>query len=1371
MANKFYNGVSLPELPEIDRDTYPYLYIIDASISIKNLAGIEVEGYLLACCPDPVTINNNDPNILLEIPQNDTKAILYATIVSGEAPGFENFVGKWDVYGQETNYVLSYSHKSPLIWTNHDIVWPDGWVYMKASEPTTKILYSTGLHPEPPEWDKETYPYGAIVRARQWSVGDAFAEDNTLIVDTYVLVGTRSPLYAQWDEEDGLSGYIIVESDESSVDILQAIYAEYRAFPEFEPTNSWEDANVDDPFTGLPIGEIQNGTSIIRYELIWTNTDIPKETPDSETIFFKAEEVADRIYYGPFLTKVHPKQSSMNEDMRELGNFWYRTFIRGLYGQDLLVVDLLMYSSKPLVVVDGNLCVPPSTECLNSITGVSDDTLGVWGDFEQNHNATSSPSDVGSLDILYVIPEYDLLDEDGNIIRRASQPSVNTQAIVWNLSIPKAKEVTILDGQFIKIGDVITVDQLKQLGLAIELGGLVGMILHPGRFGAGVEDEDFAEIAPAIQASELLIIFPYDDYTMTVEGESVYFPEKGTYFLNALANGVNSGFVAFDIPKQIPLFEGEIVCYQNSGYMDIFEVNLPDNLAVGDILLVTFDGIEYTDVVQEYDGSLYFGSSVDFNSGMPTFDTRPYTVMTVILDEDVNLYVFATVAKDQGIHQIKIVRYMRGTGEPAPELLPREVTVEISKNPIPVGETAQVTITSDNASAENPTYTYHITNYMEVNGVAPVTVDENGLITVVAENKSGPATLVVESPATASYSTFRQEITINIESPGPGPDLEKAERNLSASVGASSLLIGDTTQITVSDNASSDSPTYSYASGNTTIATVSSSGIITAKAAGSVVITINAPETANFKAGSTNVTITVNEPEKADRNMSVSISNSDLTEGDTAQLTITDNASSDSPTYTYSVRGSSVKVSNKGVVTALAEGSSTITVSSTATKNYKSGSVDITVNVKAKPKLARELSASVVNDTVMAGNVTHILITDNASGDVPVYVFTSGDTKIATVDSNGVINALGEGTVTITITSAATSNYLNGETHVQITVVPLVVKPTPNDLTLDFTDANWRELYPNSYTVVDDAIPFYTASTFTYNGKDTLRSGQAGHSGVSRTTINFKLLQAGSIEFNYTVSSEGSYDHLFAILDGTEVVKVSGTVSWTTFSRNLDVGDHTLELKYTKDGSVSKGSDAGAIGYIRIVGMEPPFDKKYLVRCEDVIYNIVNGNIVALSVTELTAEVFKTYGSNVAPTWEQISSLTNPDVLLWYDSEGHKPLLDAYMTAIPPAQTVMSCKVDLLHPTIKGVDFVTTEFEGAPLYSCSFNDGELWFIHDGTEWVRITDLNTGMSAESLMAITTEQWTEKVAVAESIIFRFILNTVNDKVKNITVDYTN
>ena len=46
-----------------------------------------------------------------------------------------------------------------------------------------------------------------------------------------------------------------------------------------------------------------------------------------------------------------------------------------------------------------------------------------------------------------------------------------------------------------------------------------------------------------------------------------------------------------------------------------------------------------------------------------------------------------------------------------------------------------------------------------------------------------------------------------------------------------------------------------------------------------------------------------------------------------------------------------------------------------------------------------------------------------------------------------------------------------------------------------------------------------------------------------------------------------------------------------------------------------------------------------------------------------------------------------------------------------------------------------------------------------------------MSAESLMAITTDQWTEKVSVAESIIFRFILNTVNDKVKNITVDYTN
>ena len=1290
MANKFYNGVSLPELPEIDLATYPYLYIIDASIATKNLAGIEVEGYLLACCPDPVTIINNDSNILLEIPQNDTKAILYATIVSGEAPGFENFVGKWDVYGQETNYVLSYSHISPLIWANHDIVWPDGWVYMKASEPTTKILYSTGLHPEPPEWDKETYPYGIIIRMRQWSVGD-----NTLIIDMYAFVGTRSPIYAQWVEEDGLSGYIIVESDESSVDRLQAAYVEHMASPGFEPTNSWEDANVDDPVVELPIGEIQDGNYIIRYELIWTNTDIPKETPDSETIFFKTEEVTPRLYYGPFLAKVHHEQSSMNEDMRGLGIFLYRTYIKGVYvyNQASIVMDRLIYSEEPLVVIDGNLCVPPGTVGLMAILDV---TGGVWSDFESNNNTTSEYLVMDDLDTVYVIPEYDLLDEDGNIIRRGSQPSVETQAIVWDISVPKAKEVTIVDeqfGQFIKIGDVITVDQLKQLGLAVELGGQGGLLISPGMFGVELDEESLAETAPVIAWPGLFIIFPYDDYTMTVEGASTYFPEKGTYFLNALAKGINKGFVAFDIPKQVPLFEGEIVCDQNQdnvGYVNVLDVNLPGDLAVGDILLVTFDGIEYTDVVQEHDGSLYFGSSVDINSGTLTFDTRPYLVMTAMFDEDVNLYRCFTLAKDQGTHQIKIVRYMRGTGEPAPELLPREVTVEISKNPIPVGETAQVTIVSDNASAENPTYTYTLTNYTWIdNDTPPATIDENGLITVVGEDSSdNKITVVIKSPATTSYDALRYELEFEIESssepdpdPEPDPEPEKTARSLSASIGDSTLEIGETSQISISDNASSDSPSYTYSSSNSSIASVDSSGKVTAAGKGTATITITAPETTNYKSGSATVSVTVS---KHPRNIRIEVDKQELNVGEVAQVTVN----------------------------------------------------------------------------------------DNCTGENPTYSFSCGSSNVAQVDSSGKISAIGPGTAKITVTSPETTTFNSGSAQVEITVNEVPVDED-NQLVIDFSNSNWKTANPTKYSVADGTVPFFLSTTFTYEGHQTLRSGGISHGGLSSTVINFNLLQAGSVEFNYTVSSESNCDWLIAILDGSEVVKVSGPLNWTAFSKALDKGDHTLEFRYTKDGSVSNGSDAGAIGYVKFVGIAPPYDMRYLIRDMGKLYTIENNNLVELVGSTLNSALFRARGFKEIPPLSAtiLSQFSVPQLLFWQDSMSDLPIIRSHVIATPPTQILYTERIDLTDPTITGISNCRVNCEGVLKLFISNDEKATWLIFNGSAWVTAPANSSGMTKEVLEAITTEQWKLLYDTSTALYMKVYFENDWHKVNEIKLNFLN
>ena len=66
---------------------------------------------------------------------------------------------------------------------------------------------------------------------------------------------------------------------------------------------------------------------------------------------------------------------------------------------------------------------------------------------------------------------------------------------------------------------------------------------------------------------------------------------------------------------------------------------------------------------------------------------------------------------------------------------------------------------------------------------------------------------------------------------------------------------------------------------------------------------------------------------------------------------------------------------------------------------------------------------------------------------------------------------------------------------------------------------------------------------------------------------------ATTLTFWYRVSSEMNYDYLQVFIDGTMQAEWSGTVAWTMASYPLTAGSHTVEWRYTKDVSISVGSD------------------------------------------------------------------------------------------------------------------------------------------------------------------------------------------------------
>jgi hypothetical protein len=190
------------------------------------------------------------------------------------------------------------------------------------------------------------------------------------------------------------------------------------------------------------------------------------------------------------------------------------------------------------------------------------------------------------------------------------------------------------------------------------------------------------------------------------------------------------------------------------------------------------------------------------------------------------------------------------------------------------------------------------------------------------------------------------------------------------------------------------------------------------------------------------------------------------------------------------------------------------------------------------------------------------IVSDNAT-DSPTYYYSSSDSTIARVDNTGKIIAFQPGTVTITVQGEETDAYYFTAVRKEITISSRL----SDEIYICFSNNNWKTAFPNYYTVTNGANPFYNANTFTYNGLNSYRSAEIGHSGTSLSTIKFYLTNNGTIEFPYRITSENNCDWLTITLDGTQIVRVSGTINWTTFSKELNAGEHTLELKYTKDGS------------------------------------------------------------------------------------------------------------------------------------------------------------------------------------------------------------
>ena len=229
-----------------------------------------------------------------------------------------------------------------------------------------------------------------------------------------------------------------------------------------------------------------------------------------------------------------------------------------------------------------------------------------------------------------------------------------------------------------------------------------------------------------------------------------------------------------------------------------------------------------------------------------------------------------------------------------------------------------------------------------------------------------------------------------------------------------SMAIGDTKSLTatVSPSNATDK-SVAWSSNNTSVATVSSSGVVTAKAAGTATITVKT----NDGGKTATCTVTVSAAVVSVTGVSLDRSKLTLTEGFTKTLTATItpvNATNKEVKWTSS-KPSVATVDANGKVTAIKEGQATIKV--TTVDGEKSANCVVTVEAETGTTISvtgvslnkSSLSMSVGDTQTLTATVSPSNATDKT------VTWSSNNASVATVSSSGVVTAKAAGTATVTV--------------------------------------------------------------------------------------------------------------------------------------------------------------------------------------------------------------------------------------------------------------------------------------------------------------------------------------------------------------------
>ena len=389
------------------------------------------------------------------------------------------------------------------------------------------------------------------------------------------------------------------------------------------------------------------------------------------------------------------------------------------------------------------------------------------------------------------------------------------------------------------------------------------------------------------------------------------------------------------------------------------------------------------------------------------------------------------------------------------------VTLGQSTAEMIIGETVQLTATITPSNATDKTIQWASSKQ------SVATITNSGLVSAIAEGQSTITASAGGKSATCLVTVSKGVVAVTSVS------LNKTE--LSLTKGQSETLAA-----TVKPDDATDK-TVAWASSDSAIATVDASGKVTAVAGGNAVITA--------KAGNQEAIcpVVVSVPVE-----SVSLNKTELSlekgNSETLTATITPSDATDKKVDWSSSNTAIATVDVNGKVTAVAGGSATIT----AKVDEKTATCSITVTVPVE-----SVSLDKTNLTLEEGASDYLTATINPSDATDKTVsWSSSDSGKATVDSNGKVIAVKEGTAIITVHAG------DKKAECSVTVQKKVIDV--NEITLDKENATLfvgNTFTLNATVLPNDATDQNVTWTSSNSSVATVENGVVTGVGIGTTVI------------------------------------------------------------------------------------------------------------------------------------------------------------------------------------------------------------------------------------------------------------------------------